>query len=125
MNSQRVLWLLVLVLLLGVRSGADNQLAAQEKTTAAKQSLIVIVGGVGGLENLKLSLQWALRHAGVEAELQNFEWTHGKGHIFKDLQDTRNHAQKTKELVEEIRKVKDADPDRPVYLLGRSAGTVI
>lgn len=124
MKYQRSLWLLF-SLVLAVRAGAGDRLGAQEQTPATKRGLIVIVGGVGGIENLKLSLQWALHHAGMEAEVQNFEWTHGKGHIFKDLQDTRNHIQKTKELVEEIHKVKNADPERPIYLIGRSAGTVV
>jgi pimeloyl-ACP methyl ester carboxylesterase len=95
------------------------------KPSEAPKPIIVVVGGVGGLENLKLSLQWALHLAGLDAEVRNFEWTHGKGHIIKDLQDTRNHADKTDELVHELRRLKADAPDRPLYLVGRSGGTVL
>jgi pimeloyl-ACP methyl ester carboxylesterase len=88
-------------------------------------STVVVVGGVGGLENLKLSVISALHLAGVAADVQGFEWTHGKGHIFKDLQDTRNHTRKSAELAEEILRLQSAEPDRPIYLIGRSAGAVL
>jgi hypothetical protein len=113
--------------LLPVTLLCGEQLAAAEPGSVApeKPGLVLIVGGVGGLENLKLSLQWALKYAGLDCEIRNFEWTHGKGHIFKDLQDSRNHSQKTTELAEEINRIKAADPDRPLFLIGRSGGAVM
>src|SRR6516162_5502717 len=111
------LWefLLPLVLL-----GNHQIFAGEPEPTTAGRPIVLIVGGVGGLENLKLGTQWALKHAGLDCEVRNFEWTHGKGHILKDLQDTRQHARKTAELVDEIRKIKESDPDRPLYIIGRS-----
>jgi hypothetical protein len=66
-----------------------------------------------------------VRNAGVNCEVLPFDWTHGKGHILKDLQDTRNHAKKTAELAEKLNRLHEADPDRPIFLIGRSGGSVL
>jgi len=102
-------------------------LPAQEPAAATgdKPALVVIVGGVGGLENLAGFTKWAVKNAGVNCEVLPFDWTHGKGHILKDLQDTRNHAKKTAELAEKLNRLHEADPDRPIFLIGRSGGSVL
>lgn len=91
--------------------------------TPAKGGVIVVVGGVGGLENLHGSLQMALKWEKLDLEVRAFQWTHGKGHILKDLQDSRHHTHKIAELVEELRALKAEQPDRPLYLVGRSGGS--
>ena len=47
----------------------------------------------------------------------------GWGQMFRDLQDTRHVLNKAEELAGEIRRIKAIDPDRPVYLVGKSGGT--
>jgi pimeloyl-ACP methyl ester carboxylesterase len=66
-----------------------------------------------------------LPHAGVPHELRNFPWTHGKGRLFRDLQDARHLLAKAGDLAEAVRAVKAAEPDRPVYLLAHSAGAAV
>jgi pimeloyl-ACP methyl ester carboxylesterase len=105
---------------------ADAGLLRAESPCLGEQSPVVIVcGGVGGLENLEIYLKWAVQHTGVPCDVRGFDWTHGKGHIFKDLQDTQNHAQKTAELAEEVRRVCLTEPGRPIILIGRSGGSVL
>ena len=55
--------------------------------------------------------------------MREFRWTHGPGQFLKDLQDTRHQQAKAAELAEEIRKLREEDADRPIYLIGHSAGT--
>jgi hypothetical protein len=64
-----------------------------------------------------------LPQVGVQHEVRDFIWTHGWGHMFKDLQDTTHLLRKADELAAEVRQVKADDPDRPVYLVGKSGGT--
>lgn len=87
-----------------------------------KCGVVYVVGGVGGLENLKLAVQVALRMEGLRHEVIHFDWTHGKGKILKDLQDSRHYARKIEELANELERAHDADPARPIYLLARSGG---
>jgi pimeloyl-ACP methyl ester carboxylesterase len=90
-----------------------------------KPGVVFVVGGVGGMDPVNLWGPLALPHAGVPHELRNFPWTHGKGHFVRDLQDFRHLQAKGGELAEAVRAVKEADPERPVYLLGHSAGAAI
>jgi hypothetical protein len=88
----------------------------------AKLGVVFVIGGVGGMDLVGLSAQWALPRAGVTHEIRNFVWTHGWGKLFKDLQDTRHLLAKAEDLAREVRRVKAEDPDRPVYLLAKSGG---
>lgn len=55
-------------------------------------------------------------------EVRDFVWTHGWGKMFKDLQDAPYLASQANRLAEEVRQAKLAEPDRPIYLVGRSGG---
>jgi hypothetical protein len=70
-----------------------------------------------------LAAQWALPRAGIRHEIREFLWTHGKGHPFKDLQDTRHCLKKAEELAAEVLRLKATNPDRPIFLIGKSGGT--
>ncbi len=87
--------------------------------------IVFQVGGVGGVGLMGLTTRWALPRAGLPHEIREFTWTHGKGHILLDLQDTRHCMAKAQELAELIRKAKEERPDRPVYLLAHSGGCAI
>jgi pimeloyl-ACP methyl ester carboxylesterase len=63
-----------------------------------------------------------LPQVGVQHEVRDFIWTHGWGQMFKDLQDTSHILRRADELAAEVRRVKADDPDRPVYLVGKSGG---
>jgi pimeloyl-ACP methyl ester carboxylesterase len=90
---------------------------------AAKPGVIFTAGGIGGLDILGASAQWALPHVGIHHEIRDFVWTHGWGHLFRDLQDTGHLLAKAEELAAEVRRYKAEHPDRPVYLMGKSGGT--
>jgi pimeloyl-ACP methyl ester carboxylesterase len=90
-----------------------------------RAGVVLVVGGVGGLDPLNLFAPLTLPRSGVRHELRNFPWTHGKCLILRDLQDTRYLLARAAELAEEIRKIKSAEPDRPVYLMGHSAGAAV
>src|SRR5262245_32112642 len=90
--------------------------------TPAPRGVVFLLGGIGGLDPLGLSARHALPRAGVPHELREFVWQHGKGKFLRDLQDTRHLRAKADELAAAVREVKAADPARPVYLVGHSAG---
>jgi hypothetical protein len=96
---------------------------AHPPKTFPKPGVVIVVSGVGGLDFAGLAAQWSLPRAGVRHEIREFLWTHGKGHYFRDLQDTRNCLQKADELAQEVRRLKAADPERPIFLIGKSGGS--
>jgi pimeloyl-ACP methyl ester carboxylesterase len=90
-----------------------------------KPGVIFIAGGAGGMDFGNTSTRWSFKHAGVPHEIREFLWTHGKGHVLRDLQDTRHLVVKAQELAAAVAQYKAENPDRPVYLIGRSTGAAI
>lgn len=97
--------------------------AIPEPTTVP--GVVFRVGGVGGIGFMGFTTHWALPRAGLPHEIRDFTWTHGKGHMFLDLQDTRHCLVKAHELAVEIRKIKAENPDKPVYVLAHSGGSAL
>jgi hypothetical protein len=112
-----VLALGTLNLLGGEASGAE------QLQSSARPGLVFVVDGVGGLDYLGETVRWAFSSAGIATEARDFVWTHRWGHWLQDLQDFRHLLRKAKDLADEIREAKAEDPDRPIYLLGKSGGT--
>src|SRR5439155_12771912 len=97
--------------------------AAAPPEDASPRGLLLVVGGVGGLELMANAAQWALPRAGIHHEVHDFIWTHGKGKILSDLQDARHCLKKADELAAQILLFKAEDLDRPIYILAKSGGT--
>jgi hypothetical protein len=109
-------------LLVALGEGGGRPALGQEPPPP-RPGVVFMVGGVGGLDILGMSAQWALPRAGVRHEIRDFVWTHGWGRLFKDLQDTRHVLRQADILARKVQEVKAADPDRQVYLVGKSGGT--
>jgi pimeloyl-ACP methyl ester carboxylesterase len=91
----------------------------------AAPGVVYLVGGIGGISPLSPAARLALPLAGVEHELRDFPWQHGKGMYLRDLQDRAHILAKAAELAKQIRELHEREPDRRVYLIGHSAGTAI
>jgi pimeloyl-ACP methyl ester carboxylesterase len=96
--------------------------AAPARANPDVPGVVFVVGGIGGLDPVQASAPAALSWAGLPHEVRVFEWTHGKCRLLRDLRDTRHLLAQGARLAGEVRAVKAADPARPVYLLGHSAG---
>jgi pimeloyl-ACP methyl ester carboxylesterase len=90
-----------------------------------KPGVVFLVSGIGGLSPLAPAAKVALPLAGVEHELREFQWQHGKGRYLRDLQDSEYIMEKATELASEARRVHESEPNRRVYLVGHSAGTAV
>jgi pimeloyl-ACP methyl ester carboxylesterase len=117
--KQTVFVLLSLVFLSGgVASSA-------EPASDSRPGVVFVVGGVGGVDPLQTWAQVALPLAGVTHEIRIFEWTHGKLRYLRDLQDTRYLKEKAAELAAQVLTVKRDEPQRPIFLVGHSAGAAL
>ena len=92
---------------------------AAERT---QPGIVFVVGGVGGLDPLQACAPWTLPHAGVPHAIEVFSWTHGKCRPLRDLQDLRYLLTQADRLAALVREVQRCEPNRPIYLVGHSAG---
>jgi pimeloyl-ACP methyl ester carboxylesterase len=84
--------------------------------------LVVLVGGVGGIDSLGMWGRVALPLADVPHELREFKWTYCTGRVLRDLQDSQHLHERALDLAREVYDWKDRHPDRPVFLIGHSGG---
>jgi hypothetical protein len=91
----------------------------------AERDLVFVVEGVGGFDIFAPSVHWALNHSGLPHEFRHFVWTHGWGHILKDLQDSPHLALEAEALAAEVSRAKTTFPLRRIYLIGKSGGAAL
>src|SRR5438132_4542635 len=118
--------ILVLLVCFGLQAEpcrAQRRVRGEKPRAPVQKGLVILVGGVGGLDFFISAAEWALPHAGVPHEIQEFDWSHGFGKVFKDLQDTEHCLRKAHELADLVMHIRATTPQRPVYLIGKSGGT--
>jgi hypothetical protein len=118
------IWLSALVILALCGRGRATPPVRPVKplTEEVTRGIVFVVEGIGGFGAINVTAAHALPKGGVPHEVRSFVWTHGRGKMFKDLQDHRYVERKAHLLAEEILSYKKDFPDRPVYMMAKSGG---
>ncbi|MFO0967680.1 MAG: alpha/beta hydrolase [Gemmataceae bacterium] len=86
-------------------------------------AIVVVIGGVGGLDILSWSVEQVLSKASLKYQMREYVWTHGWGQILRDLQDQRHMEAKARDLALLVRQLQARYPGKPIYFLAKSGGT--
>jgi alpha-beta hydrolase superfamily lysophospholipase len=84
-----------------------------------------VADGVGGLDLCATGLRFVLGASGLPYAFHTISWGHGLGRWYADLTDVSHRDVKTATVAEEIRRFREAHPDDPIYLIGKSGGTAV
>ena len=97
----------------------------KDYTTAARyeQGLVVCLGGAGGMASEVDRIRKGLYKGGVEYALEDFHWS--RRDVLNDQMDLQENRRRASQLARRIEAYHRDYPDRPVYLIGASAGTGI
>jgi hypothetical protein len=113
----------LLILVVGSHTGATPpRKAAKPLAEDVTPGVVFVVEGIGGFGAINFTAAHVLPKAGLPHEVRSFIWTHGRGKMFKDLQDYRYLQRKATLLAEEILAQKKDYPDRPIYMMAKSGG---
>src|SRR5260370_15220608 len=88
-----------------------------------RPGVVVTVEGIGGVDQLPRNANTSLHKVGLPHEVRNFRWSHGTGRFLIDLQDTQHLIKKADELAQFLIQVRAEAPERPLYVVAKSAGT--
>ena len=96
--------------------------AGRDRAEAACRGLVVVVGGVGGLDLCGISLRYVMAAEGLPYAIHVFPWGHGFGRWFSDLASVTNRDLKAGRLADLVRRFRAGQPADPVFLVAKSGG---
>jgi hypothetical protein len=121
--SSKVLLLLGFVMWTNTSASAHATSDSSEISVKTNIGIVYVIDGAGGAGYLPHVLKRKLAKSPFEVE--QFKWGKGFGHIIADLTDRENIDKKSLELSSKIREYKSLNPDKHIYVVAKSAGTII
>ena len=86
------------------------------------RSLVIVVNGAGGFEVCASVIYQVVAEDRLPLDVVSYRWTHGYLRIPADQMDAAHMARQGQRLAEYILACRRTAPERPVFLLGHSAG---
>ena len=108
-----------------------NEASARESSTRrdrddhSPRGLVMVIGGVGGLDWCGLALRRLLKNKRPPYAIQIVPWGLGFGRWHADLTNVANRDAKARLIAEAIRLYKASQPECPVFLVAKSGGSGI
>ena len=87
--------------------------------------LLLVVGGVGGLDLCGFGMRRAAKVARLPYALQAVAWGHGFGRWYADLSDVAHHDRQAERIAGTIRGFRAEHPGAPVFVVAKSGGAGI
>jgi hypothetical protein len=109
----------------GVEPSTQPSGLADPVPEEACQALVVVVGGVGGLDLCGTGLRFVLGAERLPYAFHTFSWGHGLGRWHADLTRVANRDQKAASLASLVRQFRAGRPVIPVFLVAKSGGSVV
>src|SRR5688572_3875928 len=122
-NTRMVRWLLLAALLI-VSQGSGGRASAEEArpANAGAKPYILHLPGIGGERGIDHALLRGLREAGIEAEYEIYDWTHGDIGV-QALVAAEAHKRESRKIADLIAHYAKSNPGAPIYITSHSAGT--
>jgi pimeloyl-ACP methyl ester carboxylesterase len=93
-----------------------------QATTCPKAPLVFILDGAGGFGYASRIIGSTIAEANLPIEVRSFSWTHGYCRVLSDQMHASHSRREARILANVLWQCKQANPDRPISLLGHSAG---
>lgn len=91
----------------------------------AETGLVLVADGIGGFDLCVMGMRYASAWAGLRHRVQILDWGHGFCRWYIDLCDVANHKAQAAQVVATVMSYREAHPERPIFLVGKSGGTGI
>lgn len=88
----------------------------------AVRALVLAVDGAGGFELFSRTIRNTASAEHLPLEVRSFRWSHGYCRVIADQMHAAHLSQQASHLAELVLSCRREEPDRPIYLMGHSAG---
>ncbi len=99
-----------------------NPEAKAGASSCCRQALVIVLDGAGGFEAASRTIGKTVAESKLPLEVHGFHWTHGYCRVFSDQMHASHTRREGQQLAELLLRCKQEAPDRPIYLMGHSAG---
>jgi|SRR5579875_882690 len=89
---------------------------------SAVQGVVYVVDGAGGFEATSQTIRDTVAEVKMPLEVRSFRWTHGYCRILADQIHASHMRRAGQKLADLLLSCQQEAPDRPIYLVGHSAG---
>jgi pimeloyl-ACP methyl ester carboxylesterase len=96
-----------------------------EPPPANVEAVVFSVSGAGGFQATTQALRQAVAETGRRLHVESVVWSHGYGRILADQTDECHAREEGRCLAERVENWRRQFPDKPVYLVGHSAGSAV
>jgi hypothetical protein len=106
-----------------MHDGCDKSSGGVDDPGLAPCGLLIVVGGVGGLDWCGIAVRHVVKVVRMPYSVQLFPWGHGFLRWHADLTNIANRDARAQVLAETIRRFKTDHPRSPVALVAKSGGS--
>jgi hypothetical protein len=106
-----------------MHDGYDKSSESVGEQRLATSGLLIVVGGVGGLDWCGVAVRYVVKVARMPYSVQLFPWGHGFLRWHADLTNIINRNARALLLANTIRRYKTDHPSNPVVLIAKSGGS--
>jgi alpha-beta hydrolase superfamily lysophospholipase len=106
-----------------MHDGCDKSSGGVDNRGQPPAGLLVVVGGVGGLDWCGIAVRHVVKVARMPYSVQLFPWGHGFLRWHADLTSITNRDARAKLLAETIGRFKTDHPRSPIVLVAKSGGS--
>jgi pimeloyl-ACP methyl ester carboxylesterase len=121
-QQARLCWSLAALLLLPTIAVRGSPTTATPVCPCATHAIVLAVDGAGGFEAASRTLRQTVTQDKLPLEVQSFHWTHGYCRIVSDQMHASHVRREGRRLADLVLHCREEAPDRPIYLMGHSAG---
>lgn len=87
-----------------------------------RRGILFVVEGAGGFDAALRSVLQTAAEMQLPIEVRNFRWTHGFCRVASDQMHSAHLLREGRKLADQILLCRQEAPDRPIFLMGHSAG---
>lgn len=99
----------------------SHQVESKPKS-CPRQGIVIVLDGAGGFEAASRTMGKTAAECKIPLDIHSFHWTHGYCRVISDQMHASYIHRQGQKLAELLLICRQQAPDRPIYLVGHSAG---
>jgi len=120
----RSCWSVCCLLVLGGCAGVPTRIEPVVPVLDSR-AVVLVVDGAGGYPSAYRAISNVVAEQRLALQIEPVNWNHGTGRFIADQVDTEYAVAAGQQLARQVCLLRKQAPDKPIYVVGHSAGTLV